>query len=166
MPNTEQRMTISGVNAGLLKIDAQKSLTRLHRYATMDTGELYVALADEAGFYRDDVDRPAGPCEVWVMSGMQPISFHGMECDAALASACVLVMGLKIAKAFGGAAPSGVTHGRPWLDDLALVMLRANRNDGSAPGSVPLSRALYNRAMQHGVDMNIFKVYDDCEEHF
>src|ERR1700740_48047 len=120
MPTSQQKITLDSANAGIDKISAANALARLHRYATADSGELHIAVADDTGFYRADAVRPESVCEVWVMSGRQPITYHGMESTNAYASACAMILGLKVAKAFGGGAAGVGMAGRPWLDELSL----------------------------------------------
>jgi hypothetical protein len=166
MDNTKAQMTLDAVNLGIYKFTLAKALATLNRYAMMDTGDLYVALADKYAFYTSNSVRPEGQCDVWVMAGKQPISFHGAESNDAYSSACAMIMGLKIAKAFG--ANDHVMHGlgAPWLDDLSMVMLRAKKDVETQPASIPLYEDLYNEALQHGVDMTIFRVHQNTDEHF
>lgn len=166
MDHTNHQVTLDQANAGLQKMTLAKSLMTLHRWANMDTGKLYIALGDALGFYATEAERPNWVCDVWVMSGSQPISYHGVESNDAYSSACAMILGLKIAKAFGGSEPDLQGLGKPWLDELSLVMLCAKQGIDSMPGSIPLAKALYNRALQHGVDMTRFRVYDCGEEHF
>lgn len=164
--HTNRNITLDVANAGMAKISLPRALATLQRFANMDTGKLYIALGDGYAFYTGNAVRPEGKCTVWVMAGAQPITSHGIESDDAYSSACAMIMGLKIAKAFGGSEPALQGLGKPWLDDLSLVMLRAKSDVPAAPGSIPLAEELYNRAISHGVDMTAFRVYDDCEEHF
>lgn len=166
MDDIGREMTLDAANAGVARMTPAKALAVLSGFAKRDDGVLHIALADHAGFYRLDASRPAHDCDVWVMSGRQPITYHGAESNAAYSSACAMILGLKIAKAFSSADAPLQALNKPWLDDLSKVMLRAGSGEASAPGSIPLTEALYNTALQHGVDMTLFRVYDNCEEHF
>lgn len=160
----KQDITLDVAARTIAGVSVAQAMAKLDKYARMDTGVLAVALRHGNELYFADSTRPAHPCEVWVVAGQQLISYHGEECDAAYASACVMVLGLRVAR-LAQEMGMGAPQSRPWLDTLSLVMLYAGRPErGGAP--LPVARALYERVEKHGVDMSCFTMVDNEDEHF